>query len=108
MSAAPKMMTPAEMQADAAERIAELDEGQAAKFRLAAEFMIKTAVDVLEAPPADRAARYERARVEGAELGLDVSLLPEQFGPEMEAYLLGMWKVAGHIEVVTRGGVTSH
>lgn len=103
-----KMMTPAEMRDDIASRIADFDDAAAAKFRLAAEFLLKIATDVLQAPLAERASLYQAARTAGAGLGLDMSRIPERYGPATETYLLGMWKVAGHAELVTRGAVTSH
>lgn len=102
------IMTPAEMQADVAARIADLDSSAAAKFRLAVEFSIKVANIVLEAPPALRGGLYRAAMVEGTALGLDMRTFPGDYGPATETHLLGMWKAAGHAELVTRGGATSH
>lgn len=103
-----KMMSPAEVREAAARDVADLSEGQAAKLRLASEFILQTASTVLQAPPEARAELYRLAKVEGAGLGLEIGFLPEHYGPTAETVLSGMAKVAGHVEHVTRSTVTSH
>lgn len=103
-----KMMSPAEMRATAARDVADLTEAQAAKLRLASEFILQTAATVLQAPPGARPELYRLARVEGAVTGLEVGFLPEQYGPAAESMLQGMSRVAGHVEHVTRRRVRVH
>jgi len=102
------IMTPAEMQADIAERVAELDPVDAARFRITVEFMLEVSSAVLGAPDAERPGLYCVAVVEGEARGLDLRSWPEHYGPTVEAYLRGMRQVAGNAELVTRGTSTSH
>jgi hypothetical protein len=102
------IMSPAEMQADIAERVADLDPVAAARFRQKVEFMLEISAAVLGAPNPERAGLYRAAVAHGTARGLDLRSLPEYYGPTVEAYLQGMRQVAGNAELVTRGAPTSH
>lgn len=102
------IMTPADMQADIAERVEGLDPGAAARFRITVEFMLEVSAAVLGAPAADRAGQYLAAVAVGTARGLDLRSWPEHYGPSVDAYLRGMRLVAGNAELVTRGAPTSH
>lgn len=102
------IMSPAEMQADIAERVEGLDPGAAARFRITVEFMLEVSAAVLGAPAAERAGLYRVAVAEGEARGLDLRSWPECYSPSFDAYLRGMRLVAGNAELVTRGAPTSH
>lgn len=101
-------MTPADMQADLAERVAQLEPADVAKFRRAAEFVLHLAGIVLAAPEADRPALYQAVIAEGEQQGLIVECLPAQYDAAAESFLKGLRLVAANAELVTRGIYTAH
>lgn len=105
---AQKIMSPADMQADIAERVADFEPDQAAQFRRAVEFVLHMSALVLEAPEHRRAELYQGALADGAALGLDVRFLPERYDATAEKDLRGMRLVGGNAELATRGAHTAH